>query len=297
MEQQSEKIKEYIEYYNSTHTGELAIKHIELLSDIELPGGHFIYISPDEVEAKHQKSARVNERKNTLGEKGGQIVQTTNVHIEVDGKWYAVTGRSIPEALKTTLAILLEKNLLENRKIIIFSDGARSIKNWTKSLFSFTNVKVIIDWKHLQKKCNEYFSMALYGGTPNKDKRGEIKREFYGRLWVGNYKEAIEYVKQLQPPPHGILKNKAIINEMVAYLERKSYGIPCYAVRRHLKLRLSSNKCEKLNDCDFSHRQKHNGMAWSHDGSNELATLSATFINKEEDNWLKEKRLTFDFHD
>ena len=200
-------------------------------------------------------------------------------------------------ALRTTLAILLEKQLIENRQVIVFSDGARSIKNWTKTIFGFTNAKVIVDWKHLQKKCNEYFSMGLLGGKQNKDARGEIKREFYGRLWVGNYKEAIEYLNGLQSPPNGIVRNRRMINEMVAYIERKSYGITCYAVRRHLGLRLSSNRVEKLNDCDYSHRQKHNGMAWSHDGSHDLATLSATYINEEEDHWFKEKKLAFDFHE
>ena len=109
--------------------------------------------------------------------------------------------------------------------------------------------------------------MALLGGKQNKDTRGDIKREFYGRLWVRNYKETITYLKELQLPPNGIVKNKRKINEMIAYLERKSYGLTCYAIRRHLGLRLSSNRCEKLNDCDYSHRQKHNGMAWSHNGS------------------------------
>ena len=296
-QKQSDEITSYIEYYNTTHTGDLAIKHLELINDIELPGGHFVYISPDDVEAKHQKTKRMNKDKNTLGEKGGFKVQTSNVHIEVDGKWYAVTGKSISSALKTTLAIFLEQHLLENRQIIVFSDGARSIKNWVNSIFGFAKPKIIVDWKHIQKKCNEYFSMALNGGKANKEKRGEIKREFYGRLWVGNYNEAIEYIKQLECGKGGIVKNKAKINEMAGYLERKSYGITCFALRRHLKLRMSSNKCEKLNDCDYSQRQKHNGMSWSHAGSHDLATMTATFINEDEDHWFKEKRLTFTFHE
>ena len=293
VQSQRKRIEEYVAWYNETHEGDLAIKHMEFLDDIELAGSRFVYVSPDDVEAKHQKSKRDNKKTGAIGEKGGEKVQTTNVHIEADNSWYAITGHNMPSALKTTLAFLLENHLLENRQLIIFSDGARSIKNWSCTLFSFCHVKVVIDWIHLQKKCNEYFSMALCGGTRNKDARGQIKREFFGRLWVGNLQEARDYLKTIDSK---IIKNGRKLHEMSEYLERKKYGITCYAVRRHLELRNSSNRVEKLNDNDFSRRQKHNGMSWSHSGSHELATMTSLFVNGEMDNWLREGTVSFKLH-
>jgi hypothetical protein len=41
----------------------------------------------------------------------------------------------------------------------------------------------------------------------------------------------------------------------------------CYALRKKLGLRVSSNPVEKANDLLASNKQKHQGMSWSADGS------------------------------
>jgi len=53
---------------------------------------------------------------------------------------------------------------------------------------------------------------------------------------------------------------------LITYLHRNQACIPCYALRKKLGLRISSNPVEKANDLVVSNRQKHNGMSWSADG-------------------------------
>ena len=45
------------------------------------------------------------------------------------------------------------------------------------------------------------------------------------------------------------------------YLERKSEHIACYAFRRKMGLRISSNRVEKANDLLVAKRQKDDGMS------------------------------------
>jgi len=47
-----------------------------------------------------------------------------------------------------------------------------------------------------------------------------------------------------------------------SYLKRNTPYIPCYAIRKELGLRNSSNIGEKMNGLVVSNRQKHNGMSW-----------------------------------
>ena len=81
--------------------------------------------------------------------------------------------------------------------------------------------------------------------------------------------------------------------EMVGYLERKKVHIPCYAMRKALGLRNSSNPVEKANDKCVAKRQKHNGMSWSPNGSAALAVISAVYSNGELSQWLNERTLNF----
>jgi hypothetical protein len=82
---------------------------------------------------------------------------------------------------------------------------------------------------------------------------------------------------------------------LIKYLDRNHDSIPCYALRKKLGLRISSNPVEKANDVVVSHRQKHNGMSWSADGSTSLATLTTLRRNDEVNNWLLNHDITFAF--
>jgi hypothetical protein len=83
------------------------------------------------------------------------------------------------------------------------------------------------------------------------------------------------------------------IIKLIEYLERVQDTIPCYALRKQLGLRNSSNLGEKANDLIVSNRQKHNGMSWSNDGSLAFATVSATSLNNQINHWLHQRDISF----
>ena len=258
---------------------------IGILDEVNRP---ILEVSPDGVEGKHQKIHRRN--KDSEGEKGGKTVNTSNLHLEVDGMVLALCARTMKKVFILLLAVLLQNDLLDKYRMIVFTDGGRDIKKWVIAILGFANPIMVIDWFHLKKKCNEYFSMALKGGAIHKEARGRIKREFFARLWVGNLKGAVAYLETIDK---SLIKNHRRLYEMKEYLERKKYGITCYALRRHFKLRMSSNKVEKLNDINTSARQKHKGKAWSHDGSYFLTLLSTIFFNNGEKSWYEDGNLDF----
>ena len=85
------------------------------------------------------------------------------------------------------------------------------------------------------------------------------------------------------------MANKADLDKNYSY-------IPCYAVRKELGLRNSSNPVEKANDMTVAQRQKHNGMSWSKSGSRALAGIQAVYLNGEENTWFIKKKLNFQLH-
>ena len=94
--------------------------------------------------------------------------------------------------------------------------------------------------------------------------------------------KAINYLNNLDEET---MKNKDYRDKLIGYIERNRLNIPCYAVRKRLGLRNSSNIGEKMNDLVVSKRQKHNGMSWSKSGSVALASLTALKRNKEYATW------------
>ncbi|MDO9535590.1 MAG: hypothetical protein Q7J85_09755, partial [Bacillota bacterium] len=67
----------------------------------------------------------------------------------------------------------------------------------------------------------------------------------------------------------------------------------CYALRKQLGLRNSSNKGEKANDLCVADRQKHNGMSWSKSGSVALASVISLHLNNEQELWCSKDTLSF----
>jgi hypothetical protein len=123
-----------------------------------------------------------------------------------------------------------------------------------------------------------------------KKTRTELLKGLLSILWLGKVDVAIEYLKSLDSSK---IKNKEHIENLIAYFERNWSYIPCYALRKKLGLRVSSNRGEKANDMIVAKRQKHNGMSWSKPGSSGLANITALFINKEAENWLTQRKLDF----
>ena len=57
--------------------------------------------------------------------------------------------------------------------------------------------------------------------------------------------------------PDADIKNRKAIDRLCGYLERNRQWIPCYALRRRLKLPNSSSPAERCNNLVTAKRQKH----------------------------------------
>ena len=183
-------------------------------------------------------------------------------------------------------AFLLHNDLFENKCLIFFTDGADDIKNAIRDTFAWRPYRIILDWYHLKKKCQERLSMAMKG----REIRNEVLLKITQFLWLGKVEKAIEYLKMLDDRK---IKNKEHIKKLIAYLDRNFSYIPCYALRKKLGLRVSSNRGEKANDLVVAQRQKHKGMSWSKTGSSGLANVTSLFLNHEEENWILRRTIGF----
>lgn len=128
--------------------------------------------------------------------------------------------------------------------------------------------------------------MAVRG----KEKRNAVLEKLLRHLWVGDVDGAAAYLRSLT---QSYIKNQKCLEEVNACLERKRAGITCYAVRKKLGLRNSSNPVEKANDLLVARRQKHNGMSWTPHGSGALAAIEMLYENEQAVLWFRNKQLSF----
>ena len=120
--------------------------------------------------------------------------------------------------------------------------------------------------------------------------RNAVLVDIAALLWVGKVDKAVAVLCNINTD---MIKSKDAIEGLIGYLNRNWSYIPCYALRKKLGLRNSSNQGEKANDLTVSERQKHNGMSWSKKGSSSLASITSLHQNNEQMNWLLEKRIEF----
>ena len=273
---ENQAVQEAIDEINQFGEEEIPFRAEEL--DIEKYPADCVYISIDDIGVKRQKDTRVP---GSIRE--SRYVENTVAHIQHAGRSYVITAIGMRNVFKSVLAFLLMNNLLTN-ELVFFTDGARNIKNNLEEVFSFHPYIAILDWYHLKKKCQELLSMAMCG----KEKRNAVLKELLSVLWIGNVDEALAYLKTL--PPSAVRDQKRL-DELASYLERKRKNITCYAVREKIELRNSSNPVEKANDILVAQRQKHNGMAWSPNGSGALAAIQMLYQNHEADLWFCQKQL------
>ena len=149
-------------------------------------------------------------------------------------------------------------------------------------------MQLILDWYHLQKKCHDLLSVALKG----RNSRNQVLEQLLPLLWLGAVERAITLLQAIDPAQ---VKNQTRLDDLIGYFQRQQPYIPCYAVRKRLGLRNSSNLGEKTNDLLVSARQKHNGMSWSPSGSVALAALTALVRNNEHQLWFRHQTLRFSF--
>ena len=268
--------------YNRGRDRMTKLKYDDLASPIEDGPGKCCYISVDDIGVRFQKPERKGKCK-----KGRSFIENTVIHIQAEGKQYTLTAIGMDKAFKLLVAFLLENRLMEDYRLVFFSDGATCIRDNIEKYFGFRQYTIILDWLHLEKKCNEFLSMGIKG---SKDEKQRIKKELASILWTGRHQNAICYLESLKKSQ---VRNAVKIEELKDYIRRKSPNLTCYALRHELNLRISSNRVEKANDLVVAARQKHNGMSWSKNGSGALAVITVTVINGELDRWMTKHRIDY----
>jgi hypothetical protein len=190
--------------------------------------------------------------------------------------------------LRLVLAFLLHNHLLQYN-LIFFVDGQRTLYTAILRAFAWLqSVQIILDWYHLENRCKEQLSLALKGRVI----RNTLLEQLCPFLWHGCVDRAIALLQAVEPDK---VKNQEALDTLIGYLERNRPYLPCYAVRKRLGLRNSSNRGEKANDLVVSDRQKHNGMSWSKPGSVALAAITALVRNQEYKRWFQAATLSFSF--
>jgi hypothetical protein len=239
-----------------------------------------VNISLDFVEVKGQKEER-SVKENPKSKKRKKV-QNTIAHIQKGSEFYNVNGYNLLSTIRIILGFLINNDLLKYYRLQFFMDGEKQLYTGVLAAFAwFSNIGIILDWYHLEKKCKELLSMAMKG----RKIRNEVLGELMPLLWYGMVDKAIEYLNKLNEE---LIKNQEIRDKLINYIKRNQPYIPCYAVRKKLGLRNSSNRGEKINDLIVSDRQKHKGMSWSKTGSVALATLTSLKRNKEYATWFEE---------
>jgi hypothetical protein len=251
-------------------------------SDYELPETT-VNISLDDVCVKRQSDNRPKT------EEVSQPKRVYNTIVQVQNKdgSYILNAASLIVALKFLIGFLLQNGIMEHQ-LVVFADGARVIHAAVTKMFRFTNYKIILDWYHLKKRCQELLSMALKGSKI----RNAFLDELVPLLWNGNVDGAISLLENISAEK---VKDHEKIITLVEYLTRVREYVPCYALRKKLGLRNSSNHGEKANDMVVSSRQKHNGMSWSNGGSLSFATVASASCNREISRWIHNRDINFYF--
>ena len=272
-----------IRAYNSGKQPADQIKDSKIINDTELSPDNCVYVSIDDVGVDQQKNTRKDG-----GSKDGKVVENTVIHVQSREGVHTITAIGMKNAFKLLMSFLLVNHLLENRHLYFFSDGARNIRSYIELFFKPLCPYVhMLDWYHLEKRLTELLSMALKG---SKADRHTLRYELDQKLWVGNIDDAKAYLNGLKPK---YIKNRQKLDEALEYLEGKRDYIACYALRKELGYRNSSNPAEKETDLVVAGRQKHNGMSWSRDGSGSLAVITAEYRNGGMDSWIREKVVPF----
>jgi len=159
------------------------------------------------------------------------------------------------------------------KHVLILADGAKWIRNFYLLIQTrISTAQLILDWFHLHDKCYQFSSMICSG---KKAKTAFLGRLYY-HLWRGQLDAAINILAEYRPQAKSIEK----LDELLTYLEARRPFIPDYQDRRRQRLYIGSGQAEKANDLIVARRQKHQGMHWSLETSDALATLKTLNLNQ-----------------
>ena len=239
-----------------------------------------VNVSIDDVNTKRQAGTRPEGGSVEKGKR--KYVHNTVAVVSKGDQSYILNGYGTRTVLCYLIAFLFNNSLI-GRRIQFHTDGHTILNALIIKCFAwYANIGIILDWYHVVKKCKEQLSMGMKG----RNLRNMILDRLLPLLWLGLTDRAIALLCDIDSAQ---IKNKAIIEKLKEYLKRNKPYIPCYAIRKELNLRNSSNVVEKANDMIVSSRQKHNGMSWSKVGSVALASLSALKRNNEDKNWFEKR--------
>lgn len=279
----NQKVSKAADNYNKNIEDENLKIESEATNDLYEDNERTVNITPDDVVVKKQKENRDSET-----EKDKKSVKNTIFHVENQQQSYTLNGYNMVQVFKRVIAFLLYNGLFKDYHLQFFVDGERALYNTIYSMFDWLSdsYNIILDWYHLKKKCKYELSLALN----NTGYRQKILDKLLPQLWLGKLDTAIECLNDIDSD---YIKSKSHIKRLIGYFERNRKHIPCYALRKQLNLRNSSNKGEKQNDLMVSDRQKNNGMSWSNQGSVALATITTLLYNEEAKQWYSEEKLDF----
>lgn len=168
--------------------------------------------------------------------------------------------------------ILLCRNT-SGQHVLILADGAKWVRNFYFHLRTYVpTAQLILDWFHLQGKCYQFSTMICSG----KKAKATLLGSLYYHLWRGQLDAAIQTLTQYRP----LAKSEEKLDDLLAYLEARRPFIPDYQDRRRQRLYIGSGQAEKANDLIVARRQKHQGMHWSRETSDALATLKTLMLNQ-----------------
>ena len=179
--------------------------------------------------------------------------------------------------------------MLSDYSVQFFVDGARSLHAAIlHCLGGWLPIQILLDWYHLEEKCKIELSTVLRGANI----RNAVLSELLPILWLGRVNAAMNYLRAI---PNKKLKPGQSVDKLIGYFERNRTYIPCYALRKTLHLRNSSNRGEKANDLCVAGRQKHQGMSWSPSGSVALATVTTLNHNHGLTAWCTHHRIALEW--
>ena len=283
-----ERFSRVIEAFNKGLDDFAQIKNDELILKTELIPDKTVIICLDEIGVDHQRELRRKNGKEPEGKaKSSERVETTSIHIQAGGNIYRMTAPNMKDAVKLSLAFLLEHGLKDGANLLFFFDGARNIRAAIDKYFAFYPHTAYIDWYHVRKKVREHSSSAFSGSFEEKRK---IVDGICERLWAGNVDEAFNYIDG-----QTCVRSEKGVAKLKGYLERKKPFLYCFALRKQLGYRNASSPVEKTNDLAVAQRQKHNGMSWGYQGSRSLASITTLRLNGEFDEWIHTGTIRFGF--
>ena len=158
--------------------------------------------------------------------------------------------------------------------VVALSDGAKTIRADLSALFGQVGqigqeVRIVLDWYHLQKRVYEQLSMAAH----SREEREAWQRQTLAFLWRGEVAAAQEFLAGLS------VRNRKAHSDLLGYLEKHAGEIIDYERRQGAGKAIGSGRMEKGVDQVVGYRQKGKGMSWIKNGSRALALLKVAQLN------------------